>query len=80
MLMFALIALAFIVSVSAVTVWIWISRGGLQNQPDDPEWQVLLAKRDEIESDALLAPETRETLRREWAEMAEAVLDRRKVH
>jgi cytochrome c-type biogenesis protein CcmH len=79
MLMFAPIALAFIVLVSAVTAWIWISRGGLQNQPEDPEWQVLLAKRDEIESDALLTTDTRETLRSEWAEMAEAVLARRKV-
>ena len=79
MLMFAPIALAFIVLVSAVTAWIWISRGGSQNQPDDPEWQVLLAKRDEIESDALLPPDTRDTLRGEWAEMAEAILARRKV-
>jgi len=79
MLMFAPIALAFIVLVSAVTAWIWLSRGGAQNQPDDPEWQVLLAKRDEIESDALLPPDTRETLRGEWAEMAQAILARRKV-
>lgn len=79
MLMFVLIALAFIVLVSAVTAWIWFSHGGSQNQPDDPEWQVLLAKRDEIESDALLPPETRETLRQEWAQMAQAILAQRKV-
>jgi cytochrome c-type biogenesis protein CcmH len=74
MLMFALIALAIVALVSAVTAWIWFSREGPQNSFDDPEWQVLLAKRDEIENDALLPPETRETLRREWAEMAASVL------
>ena len=74
MLMFALIALAIIVLVSAATAWIWLSRVGTQDPSDDPEWQVLLAKRDEIENDALLPPETRETLRREWAEMASQVL------
>jgi len=74
MLMFVLIAIAIIVLVSAVTAWIWLSREDAQNPSDDPEWQVLLAKRDEIENDALLPPETRETLRREWAEMAAAVL------
>ena len=79
MLMFVLIALAIIVLVSAVTVWIWFSRVGAQNPSDDPEWQVLLAKRDEIENDALLPPETRETLRREWAEMAAEVLPKRQT-
>ena len=79
MLMFVLIALAIIVLVSAVTVWIWFSRVGAQNLFDDPEWQVLLAKRDEIENDALLPPETRETLRREWAEMAAEVLPKRQT-
>ncbi|NBS94558.1 MAG: hypothetical protein EBT08_00115 [Betaproteobacteria bacterium] len=79
MLMFALIALAVIVLVSAGTAWIWFSRDGSPNQSDDPEWQVLLAKRDEIESDALLPPETRETLRQEWAEMAQGILTQRRV-
>ena len=79
MLTFALIALAVIVLVSAGTAWIWFSRDGSPNQPDDPEWQVLLAKRDEIENDALLPPETRETLRQEWAEMAQAILAQRQV-
>jgi cytochrome c-type biogenesis protein CcmH len=79
MLMFVLIALAIIVLVSAVTVRIWFSRVGAQNPSDDPEWQVLLAKRDEIENDALLPPETRETLRREWAEMAAEVLPKRQT-
>jgi cytochrome c-type biogenesis protein CcmH len=74
MLMFVLIALSIVALVSAVTAWIWLSREGPQNSFDDPEWQVLLAKRDEIENDALLPPETRETLRREWAEMAASVL------
>jgi len=74
MLMFVLIAIAIIVLVSAVTARIWLSREDAQNPSDDPEWQVLLAKRDEIENDALLPPETRETLRQEWAEMAAAVL------
>jgi cytochrome c-type biogenesis protein CcmH len=77
MLMFVLIAVAIVVLVSAVTAWIWFSREGAQISSDDPEWQVLLAKRDEIENDALLPPETRETLRREWAEMAAVVLPRR---
>jgi len=79
MLMFVLIALAIIVLVSAVTVWIWFSRVGAQYPSDDPEWQVLLAKRDEIENDALLPPEIRETLRREWAEMAAEVLPKRQT-
>ena len=79
MLMFALIAVAIVVLVSAVTAWIWFSREGGQHPSDDPEWQVLLAKRDEIENDALLPPETRETLRREWAEMAAAVLPQRQM-
>ena len=74
MLLFVLIAVAIIVLVSAVSAWIWLSREDTQNPSDDPEWQVLLAKRDEIENDALLPPETRETLRREWTEMAAAVL------
>jgi cytochrome c-type biogenesis protein CcmH len=80
MLMFVLVAVAIVVLVSAVTAWIWFSREGVQNSSDDPEWQVLLAKRDEIENDALLPPDTRETLRREWAEMAAAVLPQRQVH
>jgi cytochrome c-type biogenesis protein CcmH len=80
MLMFVLVAVAIVVLVSAVTAWIWFSREGVQNPSDDPEWQVLLAKRDEIENDALLPPDTRETLRREWAEMAAAVLPQRQVH
>ena len=75
MLMFVLVAVAIVVLVSAVTAWIWFSREGVQNSSDDPEWQVLLAKRDEIENDALLPPDTRETLRREWAEMAAAITD-----
>ena len=79
MLMFVLIALAIVALVSAVTAWIWFSREGPQNSSDDPEWQVLLAKRDEIENDALLPPETRETLRREWAEMAAEVLPKRQA-
>jgi cytochrome c-type biogenesis protein CcmH len=79
MLMFVLIAAAIVVLVSAVTARIWLFREGTQNSSDDPEWQVLLAKRDEIENDALLPPETRETLRREWAEMATAVLPQRQV-
>ena len=78
--MFVLVAVAIVVLVSAVTAWIWFSREGVQNPSDDPEWQVLLAKRDEIENDALLPPDTRETLRREWAEMAAAVLPQRQVH
>jgi len=79
MLMFVLIALAIVALVSAVTAWIWFSREGPQNSSDDPEWQVLLAKRDEIENDALLPPETRETLRREWVEMAAEVLPKRQA-
>jgi hypothetical protein len=79
MLMFVLIAVAIVVLVSAATARIWLFREGTQNSSDDPEWQVLLAKRDEIENDALLPPETRETLRREWAEMATAVLPQRQV-
>lgn len=79
MLMFVLIALAIVVLVSAATAYIWLSREDAQNPSDDPEWQVLLAKRDEIESDALLPPETRETLRAEWAEMAAAVLPEHRV-
>jgi cytochrome c-type biogenesis protein CcmH len=80
MLMFVLIAVAIVVLVSAATARIWLFREGTQNSSDDPEWQVLLAKRDEIENDALLPPDTRETLRREWAEMAAAVLPQRQVH
>ena len=79
MLMFVLIAAAIIVLVSAATARIWLFREGTQNPSDDPEWQVLLAKRDEIENDALLPPETRETLRQEWAEMATAVLPQRQM-
>jgi cytochrome c-type biogenesis protein CcmH len=79
MLMFVLIALTIIVLVSTGIAWIWFSRVGTQDPSDDPEWQVLLAKRDEIENDALLPPETRETLRREWAEMASQVLPKRQA-
>jgi len=44
---------------------------------DSPEWAVMRAKRDEIESDPTLSDQAREQLRAEWALQAEAVLGAR---
>ncbi|MEZ0316912.1 MAG: tetratricopeptide repeat protein [Methylophilaceae bacterium] len=52
---------------------IW-SRKSLSPHLQDPEWQALLIKRDEIEHDQTISESTRETLRAEWAATADQVL------
>lgn len=48
----------------------------IKAEEDDPEWQVMLARRREIEEDLLLSEETRTSLRNEWAVTADAALAR----
>ena len=68
----------------ALLAFLWLARfwakkpqaGTNQTGNDDPEWQVMLARRREIEEDPLLSAETRETLRNEWLVTADAALAR----
>lgn len=68
----------------ALLAFLWLARfwakmpqaGITQTENDDPEWQVMLARRREIEEDPLLSAETRETLRNEWLVTADAALAR----
>jgi len=50
--------------------------GTHEAENDDPEWQVMLARRREIEEDPLLSEETRTTLRNEWLATADSALSR----
>lgn len=53
-------------------------RAWSQNSPlmpsQNPEWEALVAKRDEIEQDQAISESTRETLRAEWLATADQVL------
>ena len=68
----------------ALLAFLWLARfwakkpqaGITQTENDDPGWQVMLARRREIEEDPLLSAETRETLRNEWLVTADAALAR----
>ncbi len=56
--------------------WLW-SRPAQQaadHAENDPEWQVMLARRREIEEDLQLSSETRATLRAEWLATADAAM------
>lgn len=77
MVLFFFVAGAFLAAIMAITIWIWSRKPTARGEPTDPEWQVLLAKRDEIERDVLLSAEVREALRVEWAEVADRVLSQR---
>lgn len=62
----------------AITLF-WLARLWTKAPPAvaqnfDPEWQVMLARRDEIERDPNLDAATRTTLREEWLRSADAVL------
>jgi len=62
----------------AVTLF-WLARLWTKAPPAaaqnfDPEWQVMLARRDEIERDLNLDAATRATLREEWLRSADAVV------
>jgi cytochrome c-type biogenesis protein CcmH len=68
----------------ALLVFFWLMRAWGSVPPaaaadDDPEWQVMLARRREIEEDPQLSAETRAVLRQEWLETADAVTSRSKV-
>ena len=77
MMIFLLIAGTISFVTLLTTVRIWIPRAKSVVAADqDPEWQVLLAKRNEIEGDALMASHTKDLLREEWTSMADAVLSR----
>lgn len=68
----------------ALLAFLWLARfwgkppqmETVETGSDDPEWQVMLARRREIEEDPLLSAETRETLRNEWLVTADAALSR----
>ena len=68
----------------ALLVFFWMMRAwgsapAVADANDDPEWQVMLARRREIEEDPQLSAETREVLRREWLETADTVTSRSQV-
>lgn len=75
----------FVVAVLlALLVFFWLMRAwgsapALASANDDPEWQVMLARRREIEDDPQLSTETRAVLRQEWLETADAVTSRSKA-
>lgn len=74
MIIFFLLATVFTCVTLLTLVNIW-KRGQITTEnANSAEWQVLLAKRNEIESDVLLPQQTRDELRREWTGMADAVL------
>jgi cytochrome c-type biogenesis protein CcmH/NrfG len=62
------------------TLWtlltIWKRSRNVSEKTINAEWQVLLAKRNEIEDDVLLPRQTQDELRQEWTSMADAVLAR----
>lgn len=75
------LAVALLLALLAI---LWLARFWAKSPPsgindagnDDPEWQVMLARRREIEEDPLLSEETRTTLRNEWLATADASLSR----
>lgn len=62
------------------TLWsihfIWRYKGDVNLTSNNADWQVMLAKRNEIENDVLLPEQTQIALRKEWIYMADAVLSR----
>ncbi len=56
--------------------WLWSRPAPLaaEQAESDPEWQVMLARRREIEEDPQLSSETRATLRAEWLATADAAM------
>jgi len=73
MTFFLLVTLALLVVFVTVIFQIW-SRKSIAPHLQDPEWQALVIKRDEIEQDQTISEATRETLRAEWATTADRVL------
>lgn len=75
------LAVALLLALLAI---LWLAKLWAKSPPsgtnetgnDDPEWQVMLARRREIEEDPLLSEETRTTLRNEWLATADASLSR----
>ncbi len=74
MIIFFLLATVFTCFTLWALVSVWKRRQITTEDTNNAEWQVLLAKRNEIESDVLLPQQTRDDLRREWTGMADAVL------
>ena len=61
-----------------VVSFIWTNRKNSEKKSDknDPEWQVMLSKRWEIDHDVLLPQQTQAELRQEWSQMASTVLSK----
>ncbi|MGV3743471.1 MAG: tetratricopeptide repeat protein [Burkholderiaceae bacterium] len=76
MTIFFLIAAVLTATVLFLVAKLWTDRNDRIAAAADAEWQVLLEKRDEIESDAMLDAATRQTLREEWIKTADEVLSR----
>jgi cytochrome c-type biogenesis protein CcmH len=76
MMIFFLLATLLI----SVTLWsihvIWTYRKKANLTSNNADWQVMVAKRNEIENDVLLTQQTQIALRNEWIGMADAVLAR----
>ncbi|MGZ8961981.1 MAG: tetratricopeptide repeat protein, partial [Methylophilaceae bacterium] len=73
MTFFLLVSFTLLVVFVTVIFKIW-SRKSIAPHLQDPEWQALVIKRDEIEQDQTISEATRETLRAEWATTADQVL------
>ncbi len=78
MTIFFLIAAVLTATVLFLVAKLWTDRNDTAKSQTDAEWQVLLEKRDEIESDAMLDAATRQTLRDEWIKTADEVLSRQR--
>jgi cytochrome c-type biogenesis protein CcmH len=76
MMTFFLLA-TLLVSIALLAIHlIWTYRRKANLTLNNADWQVMLAKRNEIENDILLPQETQIALRNEWTYMADAVLSR----
>ena len=79
MTIFFLIAAVLTATVLFLLAKLWTDRSNAVNSASDAEWQVMLEKRDEIESDAMLDAATRQALRDEWIKTADEVLSRQRT-
>lgn len=79
MIIFFLLATFLIFISLAVMARLWTGSQTVLDKTDDPEWQVLLAKRNEIENDVATPQPTQQALRQEWAQLADALLLRKQT-
>jgi cytochrome c-type biogenesis protein CcmH len=78
MTIFFLIVAVLTATVVFLLAKLWMDRSNAVSSVSDAEWQVMLEKRDEIESDAMLDAATRQTMRNEWIKTADDVLSRQR--